>query len=44
MVELHSHGYQDLLRPWEITGGDNEIDKKVKNNESMKSVCHLQVA
>ena len=43
-VELRSHGYQDLRRPWEITGGDDEIDKKFRNNESMKCVRRLQVA
>ena len=25
-VELRSHGYQVLRRPWEITGRDDEID------------------
>ena len=25
-VELRSHGYQDLRRPWEITGRDYEIE------------------
>ena len=25
-LELRSHGYQVLRRPWEITGRDNEIN------------------
>ena len=25
-VELRSHGYQVLRRPWEIAGRDDEID------------------
>ena len=33
-VELRSHGYQVLRRPWEITGRYDEIDKKLRNNES----------
>ena len=43
-VELHSHGYQVLRRPWEITGRDDEIDLKFRNNESMQCVRRLQVA
>ena len=43
-VELHSHGYQTLHRPLEICGGDDEIDKKFRNNESMKCVLRQQVA
>ena len=43
-VELRNHGYQDLRRPWEITGKDDEIAKKFRNNESMQCVRRLQVA
>ena len=43
-VEQRSHGYQDLRRPLEVTGGDDEIDKKFRNNKSMKCVRRLQVA
>ena len=43
-VELRSHGYQVLLKRWEINDRDNEIDKKFRNNESMQCVRRLQVA
>ena len=43
-VELRNHVYQVLRRPWEITGRDDEIDKKFRNNESMQCVRRLQVA
>ena len=44
VVELRSHGYQDLRRPWEITDGDDEMEKKFRINESIKCVRRLQVA
>ena len=43
-VELRSHGYQVLRKRWEITGRDDEIDKKFRNNEFMQCVYGLQVA
>ena len=43
-VELRSHGYQVLLKRWEITDRDDEIDQKFRNNESMQCVRRLQVA
>ena len=43
-VELRSHDYQVLRRPLEISGRDDEIEKKFRNNESMQCVRRLQVA
>ena len=43
-VELHSHGYQVLRRPWEISSKIDEIDQTFRNNESMQCVRCLQVA
>ena len=43
-VELRSHSYQVLRKRWEITGRDDEIYYKFRNNESMQGVRRLQVA
>ena len=43
-VELRSHSYQVLRKPLEITGIDDEIDKKFRNNKSMQCIRRLQVA
>ena len=43
-TELRSHGYQVLCKRWEITGRDDGIDWKFRNNESMQYVRRLQVA
>ena len=39
-VELRSHGYQSLRRTWDITGRDDEIDLKFRNNESIVYKWH----
>ena len=41
-IELRSHDYQVLRRPWEITVRDDEIDWKFRNDESMQCVRRLQ--
>ena len=43
-IELRTHGYQVLRRPWEIITRDDEIDLKFRNIEFMQCVRPLQVA